>query len=350
MASNLFVVLGDLHLGARNASAIIANHQLEFFEKQLFPYMDKHGIDTMLQLGDMFDSRKFSSHLILDMWQKRFFDVVQAKGYKLIILIGNHDIPMRNSVKINSPRLLLESYQSVSIIDTAQTVNIKGIDFLILPWICNENRSEILKMIEESSSIYCAGHFEFSGFEMQKGVIGSGGESIKEFEKFDVVLSGHYHTRSKKSNILYTGVPYEMTWADFNDSKGFHVFNTTAHTIKFVKNTSALFCKIEYDDSALANIAPTDLKGKYVKVVVFNKTDPYKFDKFITNIMSQDVADLKITDVEIDLDDVAVDNLELEDTKTLMTNFISQVDTDLDKTKIKNLLHNVYLQALEITD
>ena len=346
-----FIILGDLHLGVRNASSILANYQLDFFETQLFPYMEKNGIDTILQLGDMFDSRKFSSHLILHMWKKRFFEVLESKGYKLIILVGNHDIPMRNSIKINSPNLLLaSSYSNVTVIDQPSHVDIKGIEFLIIPWICDENREEVYKMVESSPSIYCAGHFEFSGFEMQKGVVGSGGESTAEFSKFDLVLSGHYHTKSMKGNILYTGVPYEMTWADFNDTKGFHEFNTNTHKLKFIKNTSSLFHKLEYDDSTSSPIPPSNLKGNYIKVVVINKTDPYKFEKFITNIVSQDIADLKITDIEIDLDDVELDNLELEDTKTLMTTFVSQVETDLDKTKIKNLLHSLYLQALEITD
>jgi len=350
MNSN-FVILGDTHLGVRNASAILANYQLSFFENQLFPYMEKHGIDTILQLGDMFDSRKFSSHLILHMWKARFFDVLESKGYKIIILVGNHDIPMRNSIKINSPNLLLaESYSCVEVVDEPKVMNIAGCDFLLVPWICDENKEDVYRLVADTSAIYCAGHFEFAGFEMQKGVVGSGGESTEGFEKFDLVLSGHYHTKSKKGNILYTGVPYEMTWADYNDPKGFHAFDTSAHKIKFIKNTSSLFFKLEYDDSTSTPKPPSDLKGKYIKVVVINKKDVSKFESFISNIVLQDAADLKITELEIEMEGVELDALQLEDTKTLISSFVSQVETDLDKKKIKNMLHALYLSALDTTE
>lgn len=351
MLSTKTIILGDLHLGARNASPVVANYQLSFFENELFPYMEKHGITNILQLGDMFDSRKFSSHMILHMWKKRFFDILQAKKYSFNMLIGNHDIPMRNSITINSPSLLLkESYSCVNVIDTPQELDLYGTSFLIIPWICDENRESIYSLIKSTTALYCAGHFEFAGFEMQRGVIGSGGESSAEFNDFDLVLSGHYHTKSKKGNILYTGIPYELTWADFNDQKGFHVFDSKTHKLEFIKTDSKLFRRIEYDDKNGKPILPTDLTDSYVKVVVINKTDPYQFDKFITNIMIQDVIDLKILDVDVDVDNVTVDKLELEDTKTLISSFVDKVETDLQKDKIKNMLHELYLNALEITE
>ena len=44
------------------------------------------------------------------------------------------------------------------------------------------------------------------------------------FSKFKKVFSGHYHTRSNDGKIFYMGNPYEMFWTDYEDKRGFVVF------------------------------------------------------------------------------------------------------------------------------
>lgn len=340
-----------MHIGARNASTILCDYQIKFFDTKLFPYMETNGIDTILQLGDLFDSRKFSNHIILHKWKSKFFDVLKEKNIKMISLLGNHDIASRNTLEVNTPELFLSDYDNVEIVKTVTTKELCGINFMLIPWICVENEHLIKTAVDETDALFCAGHFEFEGFEMQKGVAAHGGSDVKEFSKFDLVLSGHYHTRSKKKNILYTGVPYEMTWADYNDPKGFHVFDAKTHKVTFVKNDLTLFNRIEYNDKDIEPVTVQGLENTYVKVVVANKTDPYKFEKFITNIMAQNPADLKITDIEVDFDDVEIeDELELEDTKTLVAKFIDQIDTELDKDKLKDMMNALYMSALEVID
>jgi len=346
-----FVVLGDLHLGARNASPILCEYQLKYFETELFPYMLLHKITTILQLGDLFDSRKFSNHVILHQWKERFFNFLEEHGIEFITLLGNHDVAHKNTLKVNSTSLFLNSYKNIVIIDKPSDLNVCGVPFLLIPWICADNTESVKTMIENTDAIFCAGHFAFAGFEMQKGISAHGETDTKDFDKFDLVFSGHFHTRSKKKNILYTGVPYEMTWADYDDQKGFHVFDTKTHKTTFVKTNMMLFHRIEYDDSdGLKRMFVNSLKDTYVKVVVVNKTNPLHFEKFITNIILENPADLKITDIQIEFDDIDVDDiLKLDDTKTMITNFISQIETDLDKSELEDIMYTLYINALEIT-
>ena len=60
---------------------------------------------------------------------------------------------------------------------------------------------------------------------MNKEMISDHGLQKKVFEGFDMVLSGHYHTKSSQENITYLGTQYEITWSDYNDPKGFHVLD-----------------------------------------------------------------------------------------------------------------------------
>ena len=343
-----FIILGDMHIGVKNASPVLCEYQLRFFETQLFPYMEKHCIDTILQLGDLFDTRKFSNHVILHMWMTRFFDVIEAKKIKFITILGNHDLAYKNTLEVNSTSLFLKSYPSVKIIDKPTNESICGVSFLLLPWIVEADRSHISSSITNTESLFCAGHFEFSGFEVQKGIDAHGGEDSKNYDHFDIVFSGHYHTKHKKKNILYTGTPYEMSWADYGDQKGFHVFDTKKHKVDFVKNNIGLFYRLEYNDKNNSPDLEYGLGGSYVKVVVINKTDPHLFEKYINHILLQNPTDLKITDIDHVFDSVDVSgSLKLDDTKTIMDNFIDKIETELDKKKIKDMMHSLYMNSLE---
>lgn len=347
-----FIILGDCHIGSRGASPILCEYQISFFENVLFPYMENNKIKTILQLGDLMDTRKFSNHVILHQWKKRVFDVMRDKGYEMVALLGNHDSSLRNTLSINSPSILLSEYDNLIIIDTPIEKEIEGVNFLLVPWICSENEQEISDAVKKTSAVFCAGHFEFDGFEMQRGIPSHGGTSSEAYSYFDVVFSGHYHTKSKKKNVLYVGTPYEQTWADYDDPKGFHVFSPKSNKVSYIKNPECLFTKCFYDDSDGDATPPKITKNSFVKVIVENKTDPYKFEKYLTNIISQSPSDLKITEMDsgIDSTDVAGSDLKLDDTPTLMSKFVDQCESSLDKNKLKKILNSLYTSSLEICD
>jgi DNA repair exonuclease SbcCD nuclease subunit len=312
--------------------------------------MLKHKISTIYQLGDLFDSRKFTNHAIFKEWQDRFFNKLKVYNFKLITLLGNHDLSYKNSLKVNSPELFLSTYDNIEIISTPTVKTIGSTEFLLIPWICEENEKLTDSIIEETTAIYCAGHFELAGFPMQKGVEAHGEMSVSKFEKFDLVLSGHYHTRSKKQNILYTGIPFELTWADYDDQKGFHVYSPTKNNFTFVKTKSTLFNKFEYDDEIEKPVIPDNLTDTYVKVVVINKTNPSYFEKFISGISEQFPADLKITDFDIDFESVEIDDTDImEDTKSMIGKFIDQLEVEVEKEELKSQMNTLYISALEVT-
>ena len=52
-------LLTDLHFGARNDNQKVAAFQRKFYDEVFFPEIDKRGIDTVINLGDTFDRRKY---------------------------------------------------------------------------------------------------------------------------------------------------------------------------------------------------------------------------------------------------------------------------------------------------
>ena len=67
------VFLGDTHFGCRGDS----QHFHEFFDKfyteVFFPYLIENNIKHVIQLGDIFDRRKYSNHYTLDEAKRYFF-------------------------------------------------------------------------------------------------------------------------------------------------------------------------------------------------------------------------------------------------------------------------------------
>jgi len=199
------------------------------------------------------------------------------------------------------------------------------------------------------------GHFEIGGFEMHRGAICDTGLEVTVFDKFDMVLSGHFHTRSQKQNITYVGTPYEMTWADHSDIKGFHILDTNTRELEFIENPNVMFHKVWYDDvnKSMAEVIANDYekyKDTIVKVIIKNKTNPYWFDLFIEKLEKSGVVDMQVVEDHLNLnleDDSDIVN-EAEDTLTILNKYVDQLELATDKQKLENLLRNLYNEALSM--
>ena len=97
---------------------------------------------------------------------------------------------------------------------------------MFIPWICDDNETDSVEKIKNSTSSIAMGHLEVKGFEMHNGVINEHGQERAMFKRFEKVLSGHFHKKSDDGQIYYLGTQYEMTWSDYNCPKGFHIFDT----------------------------------------------------------------------------------------------------------------------------
>ena len=52
-------ILGDTHFGMRGDSLEFHKYYKKFYDNVFFPYLIENNIDTVFQLGDLFDRRKF---------------------------------------------------------------------------------------------------------------------------------------------------------------------------------------------------------------------------------------------------------------------------------------------------
>jgi len=346
-------ILGDTHFGARGDSLDFHKYFQKFYDEVFFPYLIENDIKVVFQMGDLFDRRKFINFNSLYLSRKYFFEKCERLGIQLHTLIGNHDVAYKNTLEVNSPSLLLNEYNNIEIYEEFDTVEFDGVSIDVVPWICDDNVDDIFNRMKDSKAQICFGHFEIAGFEMDRGNVCESGIDKQSLSKYDVVLTGHFHHKSTDGNITYVGTPYEMTWADWNDPKGFHIFDTETREMNFVKNSFSMFHKITYDDGKTTfedwkEYDFSKLKECYIKVVVLNKQNPFLFDHVIDSLYKAGVSDLSIvedfTDVNVDLDQDIID--QAEDTITILSKYIDNLTLDVEPEKLKTLMRELYVEAL----
>ena len=349
-------LITDTHWGVRNDSPVMHNYMKRFLDNVFFPRLKEERIEKIIHLGDLVDRRKYINYNTAYRLRHDFFEPVRQFGLDIDIIAGNHDTYYKNTNEINALREIVGDAINVHIHDQhPYEKKYDGLPILLLPWICEQNKDTIFKAIANTKAPICMGHLELNGFEMYRGHVSDHGDDPKLFDKFDLVCSGHYHTRSSNGNIHYLGTPCEYTWSDYNDPKGFHIFDTKTRELEFVRNPDTLFVKHHYDDlnKDMDQVLLEDVesyKGKYVKVIIRNKTNPIWFDTIIDRLEKVGVADLQVVEDHFHLDleeDSDIVN-EAEDTMTILKKYVQGLNFNTDKTRVENIIKDLYAEALAI--
>lgn len=350
-------ILGDVHISARNDSSIFNEYFIGFFENQLIPYLEENNITKIIQLGDIFDRRKYVNFNTLNMWKARVFKVLEDKNIQMDIIVGNHDVYFKNSNEVNSPSLLLKEFSNINVYSETEEVLIDNTKVLYVPWINASNSVHTFNTVKKTKAQVAMGHFEFSGFEMHKGHIAEEGLSADKFKKFDTILSGHYHNKSDNGHVFYTGIPYEIVWSDYGTSHGFHIWDSDTLSLQYIENNNKMFYRIEYDDTDAAEdfldkFVYDRYTGKYLKIVVTNKKNLYLYDMFLSRVYHKNPAEVKIIEdmQDYSAENVLDDEVKLEDTQTILDSYIDAIDFSHDKEKLKRLMKTLYVNALHLEE
>jgi DNA repair exonuclease SbcCD nuclease subunit len=345
-------ILNDTHCGCRNSSDIFMDYQERFYGEVFFPYLRENGITQILHLGDYYDNRKTINLKALNHNRQIFLDKLREYNIHMDIIPGNHDVYFKNTIELNSLKELMGHYiNEVDILMDPIVRDYGGVKFGLVPWICPENEKEILTFLDNCGADVIGGHFELAGFEMDKGIVCHSGMDPKPLERFETVLSGHFHTKSSKGNITYLGSQMEFFWNDAHDPKFFHVYDTDTREMTPVRNTVALFHKIHYDEDTVNYFEDlSHLDGKFVKLIVVNRSDIKKFERYVERIQQQKIHELKIAEDfrEFRGENVSDADITIDDTETLVYNYIKEVETDLDKERIKSVVSELMIEAQSV--
>jgi DNA repair exonuclease SbcCD nuclease subunit len=343
-------ILNDTHCGIRNSSDIFIEYQERFYTEVFFPYLNKNNIKHIIHLGDYYEHRRFINFKALNSNRKVFLERLRSDGITMDIIPGNHDTYYKNTNDLNSLKELLGHYMNeVNIVMDPSVLEYDGLKIGLVPWICQDNEQEVNDFLINCKADVIGGHFELNGFDMIRGVPCTHGMSADNLRRFELVLSGHYHCKSSQDNIHYLGSQMEFFWNDAHDDKFFHILDTDTRELIPVRNPLTLHEKIYYDDEK-TDYNTFDLgylDQKFVKVIVVNKNDTFTFDRFLDRVQQKEIYDLKVQEdfSEFVGENVNDDGLDVEDTSVLLGSYIDNVETLLDKERIKKEVSDLMREA-----
>jgi hypothetical protein len=341
-------IITDQHFGARKGSKFLHEYFKKFYDTVFFPYLEEHGITTVVDMGDTFDNRRSIDLWSLEWAKENYYDRLEKMGVTVHTIVGNHTAYYKDTNSINTVNLLLSQYKNVKVYSEAEEVKLDKLKVLFIPWINAENYQSTVNIIKGSTSDCAMGHLELNGFRAHRGHVMEDGMECNLFEKFPKVFSGHYHTRSDDGRIFYLGNPYEMFWNDVNDDRGFTIFDTETLEHTPINNPYRLFYNIYYEDTPYQTFDTRDYVGKIVKVIVRKKTEPKKFEKFIDKLYSCGIQDLKIVENFTIQENEEFEVEETENTISILNRYIDEAEFECDKTIVKGILQKIYSQACEV--
>lgn len=341
-------IITDQHFGMRKGSQIFHDYMKKFYDDVFFPFLDKNNIKTIIDLGDTFDNRKSIDFWSLDWARKNYYEPLKERNVDIITVVGNHTAYYKNTLGINSIKLLLQEYDNVMLIEHPKTLNVHGLDICFIPWICVDNDTETFQVISSTKAQVAMGHLELSGFEAHVGYMMEHGMNREVFSKFKKVFSGHFHHRSNADNIYYLGNPYQMYWNDYGDQRGFHVFDTETLKLTFKKNPYTMFSKIFYNDTVddPDKLNVNDYSNQFVKLIVEKRTNYYAYDNLVERLYQSGVHDLKVIDNTQEEINISGD-IEVQGTLSCLEQHVDELDYE-DKDTLKSIIGSIYAESIQM--
>ena len=304
------VIITDTHLDARQSSSIFLKYMQNYYNDVLFPYMKENNIVDLIHLGDFTDNRNNISLQANQYIVQGFGAKLKEQNIKMELCLGNHDLAYRNNSSVHSLTGLEYAYRdNVVIHQDFSKVIIGNQKFMMCGWVNDGNYDEFIRMMDsyndKSNTILC-GHFEIAGAKHYKNSPpAEHGMNADLFKDWQDVWSGHYHTKSTLGNINYFGSLFYITWQDYGDNRGFHVFDTETKELKYIVNEYSLFKELVYNVDEIG-----DCKDKFVRIVKNTKPESEAdFLKYIANIeklspIKVDVVDNTIVYEKVDHSDM----------------------------------------------
>lgn len=339
-------IITDTHFNFKKGNKIFHDYFEKFYDEIFFPTLEKYKVEEVIHLGDIFDNRKATDYWSIEWTNRVVLD--KLKKYKVHLILGNHDIFYKNTNKLNSPELLIKNLKSINIYTKPTKVQVGEQEVLFLPWMTSESESETLTAIKTTSARVAMGHLELNGFYSHRGHLQEGGTDKSIFNNFKQVFSGHYHTRSDDGKIYYLGNPYQMFWSDYGDQRGFTIWDTETGEITRIDNPYEMFKICNYDEDNLEEDL-SEYQGCIVKLIVVNKTNQKKFEKFLDSLIKSQPYELKIIEqVKINEEFDSDEMVEKEDTLSLLKRYVDESEISLNKNRIKDLIQSIYQESFQM--
>jgi DNA repair exonuclease SbcCD nuclease subunit len=354
--SHKIALISDIHFGCRNNSEQYLEMIRSFFINTLNKVLIDRKITDVRILGDLFDCRNNINvrtlNVVLEVFE--WFEI-NNPNIVFTIFPGNHDVYYKNKNDVNSMKVL-KNHKNIVLHEKIHIETLHGKRVISVPWLVDDTEDEMkFKKICESETEkfdLCLGHFEIQGFEINKGQFDEFGKSQGIFKNFSRVFSGHYHIRNTLGRISYLGCPYQLTWGDYEDKKGIHIYDLDTNTTEFIENVdSPIHVKITIDDILKKNLPVLKkIKGNYVKLIIDKKVS----DTFLVQAQSKIESlsplkfDIENTVIEVIEEKNGIDISKTNDPISFLIEYVDNIEIEegIEKNDLKKYLSEIYQSSL----
>lgn len=309
--TNLFgkvAVFSDIHFGKFSDSEQHNEDCIRFIEWFCQQVQD-NGCDTIIIMGDWFDNRSRLGVNTIH-YSHRAIQMLQNLGLPIYLIVGNHDMFLKNSRSIHSLEMYHDPQNQTHVVDHLQTEG----DCLFVPYLVGTEFNEV----PSSKAKYIFGHLELSGFMMNDLVEmpDHGGLQLSHFEHQDIVFSGHFHNRQVKTNrnkvaVWYIGNPFGHNFNDNNDRDRGCMILKWGEQPRFLNWTEGPFY-IRIKTSELGDILEQDVLNQYTTVELHDDADSTDQELMeIRDLLNDMVRTVKIIQKNDEIDVSEETNLEI---------------------------------------
>lgn len=252
----LHLVIGDPHCKPDNLDKLY----------KLTNEVELYGLPA-IWLGDQLDTKEVIRGKCLNFWYNYY------KNSKLdhIVLVGNHD--WHNKECEEHSLEVLKSLPNVTIVDTPMQIN--GVSFL--PY---HKQNVLLDYIKKDNADLVFAHLDLIGFDYGNGIISKEGLNSLEFNKYKLVISGHYHKYQRKNNIIYLGTPFSHNYGESNQSKYLMKINTKTIEYNIIETFFPSHITIEIDCDKSTELKKEIKEHNYNRIILKGlQSNIDKFDK-----------------------------------------------------------------------
>lgn len=343
-------MITDVHFDVRNGSKYFLDKYQQFFDNVFFPTLVKEGIDTVWLLGDTWEYRTKLNINSMDRAFKMFFDRLEELNIKTYVIYGNHDVVFKNTNEVNSIDFIGKMYPNIHIIKERETIDFDGTPINFMSWVNNSNYEDSIKFIKECPPTVMCGHFEIKSFEMIKGQVCTHGFDKDQFDRFDRVFSGHFHTVSQDGRIFYITNPFQTNWSDCDLDKGFRIFDTKTYELQFITNPYDVYLKLVYDESV--DVLDYDYSAAQDKIVRVYIQSYANANTQRLNLFLEKMNRVAYSCEVMEIDDTTYINqetgeIQFFDNRELIEKYIDEVvqNENIDKPYLQSMFTDMYDEA-----
>lgn len=318
------LVFSDQHFGVKGNSPNRQKIGVQVI-KEIIAYAKKAKAKNIIFCGDWFHSRATVDVSTLDIAYK----CVQAlaKQCKLWMILGNHDLYLKNSTEVSSVNIF-KGVDNIEVISEPCEVELNSKKTLLVPWLAN------LDGYKPNSYDFLFGHFEISAkfliqsyTEEHSGKLVANEEVSSKIDDDDildvpsnsqkrnskavdllgsfielakpetgVIFAGHIHQHKEMiakegRKFIFIGSPYEQNLGDIGNECGFYEIAETGK-LKFIK-LDKLPKHIQFKTSDIKKIGIDDFDFSLVTNNIVQKVYDEELTQAEEMKLSQKINDFK---------------------------------------------------------